>query len=488
MSDLYDTSDDTSDDQATSLSMIAEDRIPSTFQAMRGEKNKLEIFAVNFLNELFKYALLDGISDVHFESAERSSICRIRKNGSLSIYRVLDDIQYSAIREKLYQRARVDEAYAKNHVTDSRAWLRFDNRVDLRISTLPTTHGFSIVIRLLDQANSGRKLEDLDLPEPIYNASLTVIKSAHGMIVLSGPTGSGKTTTLSAYINQINSPEIKIVAIEDPPEYSIPNVQHVAVTPNISMADALRSAMRQDPDVILIGEIRDFETAQIAVRAAQTGHLVLTTVHANSSVATITRLLELGIEPTNLNETLLAVCAQRIVRKSKSVQNTDLPNEFEREWLRRNNRSDLIGKPFGRGNNPKFYSGRIPVVEMLLITDEIKDAISSNNLSEIYNLATKQPQYKTLTNAALDLALQGKTSLEQAISISKASTQMILDGLMLGDRLLALNYITPTQLSYAQSQVQKNSLVTRTSLREFLVEHHFCTVEQILECRDAPDF
>ncbi|MCK4083682.1 type II/IV secretion system protein [Acinetobacter radioresistens] len=475
-------------EQPTQDGLNSTDRIPSTF-VMTRSKDASEKFAVDYLNELFKTSQENGISDVHFESLEVGNICRVRKDGKLRQYgSLLTDHQFSAIREKIYSRGQIEESYAKTYQVDARGWLRYGTRLDLRISSIPTTHGYSIVIRLLDQSNSGRRLADVEMAPAVRDAIFNSINSAHGLILITGPTGSGKTTTLYSYLNEINSPESKVFTIENPVEYSIHGVQHVNVDMNITMANALRTALRQDPDIILVGEIRDYETAKTAIEAAQTGHLVLSTLHTNSSVGALSRLMEMGIEASHINETLIAVSAQRLVRKCKSKRNTASPSDLEAEWLRRNNMSHLVNQHFGRGIDPKNYKGRLPIIEFLVMTDEIREKVSQNRIEDIYEIAKKQPQYETLTECAVRNALEGLTSLEEAMSISKASSLMNMDGMMLGERLVALKYLTQTQLEYARSEIEKTSAIKRVSLKDFLLEKHFCTIEQLAEVKDAPDF
>lgn len=463
------------------------DRIPEEFIWV-DENNKPEVFAVKYLNELFQTMLVNKVSDIHLESLERGHRCRIRKDGVLHQYgRLLADNEFAWVRKKIYARATIQESFAQNNAVDARAWLRYGTKLDLRISSVPTVSGYTIVIRLLDQTNSGRRLETIQMTNKTREVTMDTIKSAHGLILVTGPTGSGKTSTLYSILNEINSIEKKVFTVEDPVEYTIKGVQHINVDRNISFARALKSALRQDPDIILVGEIRDKETAKIAIEAAQTGHLVLSTLHTNSSVGAISRLIELGIDPSHINETLLAVSAQRLVRKCKDTRNVDLPNDHEADWLRKNGYSNLIKKPFGRGYSKKFYEGRLPIIEFLVIDDEIREHIASNDISPIYNLARKQPQYETLTEAALRSALEGHTSLEEVISISKTKSISSLDGMLLGERLLALGYITDYQLSYAQNIQRTSSDVNRKKLSEIILDLHYCSLEQMNEVSDAPD-
>lgn len=463
------------------------DRIPDNFMAT-DKTNKVEVFAVNYLNELFQVMRDNKVSDIHLESLEIGNICRVRKDGILHQYgRLLADTEFAYIRKKIYARAMIDESYAKSNAVDARAWLRFGTKLDLRISSIRTVAGYTIVIRLLDQSNSGRKLDTIEMSDAVREATLDVIKSAHGLILITGPTGSGKTSTLYSYLNEINSPERKVFTVEDPVEYTIRGVQHINVDRNIPFARALKSALRQDPDIILVGEIRDKETAKIAIEAAQTGHLVLSTLHTNSAVGALSRLIELGIDPSHINETLLAVSAQRLVRKCKDFRNVDHPNTHETDWLRKNGYSNYVRKAFGRGYSIENYQGRLPVIELLLINDEIREFISANDINPIYELARKQKQYEPLTEAALGLAMQGRTSLEEVISISKSKSSSDMDGMLLGDRLLVMGYLTEYQLSYARGIQRSTSDVNRKKLSEILLELHYCSLEQINEVSDAPD-
>ena len=462
-------------------------RIPDQFIVV-DDTNKYEKFAVAYLNELFGLMMKNSVSDIHLESLEAGHTCRVRKDGDLHQYgRLLSDQEFSAIRKKIYSRSMIDEALAKQTPIDARGWLRYGTKLDLRISSSPTVLGFTIVIRLLDQSNSGRQLSSIEMSSAVREATLDMINSAYGLILITGPTGSGKTSTLYSFLNEINSIKRKVFTVEDPVEYTINGVQHINVGKNITFAKALKSALRQDPDVILVGEIRDKETAKIAVEAAQTGHLVLSTLHTNSSIGAISRLMELGVDPSHINETLIAVSAQRLVRKCKDPRNVDVPTDQEKDWLKKNGYSEMTRKSFGRGYNKNNYSGRLPVIEFLTINDEIRENISAQNINAIYDIAKKQIQYEPLTEAALRLATEGKTSLEEVISISKSKTASGTDGLLLGDRLLVLGYLTEYQLNYAKSIQKDSNESPRKKLSQIILDLHYCSLEQMNEVMDAPD-
>lgn len=463
-------------------------RLPPRFIQSKEKTDKFEGFAVNFLNELFKVAMQEKVSDVHFESLEQGNICRIRKDNSLHLYgNILTDLQMSAIREKIYARAMIEESFAKGHAVDANGWLRYDHRLDLRISSIPTTHGYSIVIRLLDQSNSGRSIDTIDMSPSVRSAILENIQSAHGLILITGPTGSGKTSTLYSFLNELNGIDKKIITIENPPEYTVRNVQHVSVSNNISFNQALRAALRQDPDIILVGEIRDSETAKTAIEAAQTGHLVLSTLHTNSSVGALSRLMELGVDASHINETLIAVSAQRLVRKCKDVRNVEEATPEQKEWLRKSGFPDKANSFFGRGFSNEYYEGRIPVIEYLVMNDEIREQLSLGNVKGIYDLAEQQKQYETLDACVVRLAEEGKTSLEEAMSLSSSKSSASMEGMVLSECLIALGYITSYQLEYVQELLRSTPLIQRRSLSDTLVEMHFCSLEQIRECGDVPD-
>lgn len=459
------------------------------FKAVRGKSDALEEMAVNFLNELFKLAMDNGVSDVHLESLDVGNVCRLRKDGVLHQWgRLLTANEFTAICKKIYSRANIDPNSAKTRSIDTRSWLKFGSkRLDLRISSVPTLFGVTIVFRLLDQSNSGRKITDIECTDAVLQSMLRTLTSANGIILLTGPTGSGKTSTLYAMLNHINNSGKKVFTIEDPVEYAVKGVQHVMISDEVTYASALKSALRQDPDIILLGEIRDRETAKAAISAAQTGHLVLSTLHTNDSISAFSRLIELGIDPTHINETVIAVSAQRLVRKCKETRNVDKPNDFDANWLRQNGYSHLTKKTFGRGYEASFYEGRIPVIEYLMMTDEIRECISTNSIHKVYDLAKKQAQFETLTDAALRLAESGLTSLEQVQSISRVRASNSMEGMLLADRLLALGYITEFQLQYAKEVVRSSSALDRKPLKQVLFDLHFCSLEQLNEVGDAPD-
>ena len=272
---------------------------------------------IRLINALLTQAVRDGASDVHIEPYERESVVRLRRDG------VLRDIArprrglHAAMASRIKIMAQLDIA-EKRLPQDGRITLRLAGRaVDVRVSTVPTTHGERLVLRLLDKGAARLGLESLGMAEDTHARFEALLRQPHGIVLVTGPTGSGKSTTLYAALQGMDARRLNIVTVEDPVEFDLPGIGQTQVNPRIELdfARALRAILRQDPDVIMIGEIRDLETAQIAIQASLTGHLVLATLHTNDSAAALTRLVDMGIEPFLLASTLRGVLAQRLVRK-----------------------------------------------------------------------------------------------------------------------------------------------------------------------------
>ncbi|MGH6608924.1 MAG: GspE/PulE family protein, partial [Burkholderiaceae bacterium] len=269
------------------------------------------------LNALLTQAAKDGASDIHIEPYERSSSVRFRVDGTLREVVRPNRALHAALISRLKIMAELDIA-EKRMPQDGRISLRIGQRaIDVRVSTLPSAHGERAVLRLLDKSESMFTLEGLGMSGDVLNSFDRLIQQPHGIVLVTGPTGSGKTTTLYASLGRLETATTNILTVEDPVEYELPGIGQTQVNPKIDLtfAKALRAILRQDPDVIMIGEIRDFETAQIAIQASLTGHLVLATVHTNDAPSSVTRLVDMGVEPYLLSSSLLGVLAQRLVRK-----------------------------------------------------------------------------------------------------------------------------------------------------------------------------
>jgi len=295
----------------------------------------------------------------------------------------------------------------------------------LRVSFLPTVHGEKCVLRILDKGNLSASMDKLGIDQETFVRLKAAVDAPHGLILVTGPTGSGKTTTLYSALNELNNPEFNIITVEDPVEFQIPGINQVPTKKEIGLtfANALRSILRQDPDIIMIGEIRDEETAEIAVEAALTGHQVLSTMHCNDAPGAIARLDDMGIAPFLISSSVILSAAQRLVRRicpackepvtypSKMYQDLDIdPNSFVSATLFR-------GRGCDRCKNTG-YSGRLAILEAMTITDEIRKLIiARSSAPEIGKVAFSQGM-KTLRMVALEKARQGLTTLEQVLLVT----------------------------------------------------------------------
>src|SRR5450830_958963 len=314
---------------------------------------------IRMINALLTQALREGASDIHIEPFEQISVVRFRIDGSLRDVVKPRKAAHASLVSRIKIMSQLDIA-EKRLPQDGRITLRVAGKpVDVRVSTLPTAHGERAVLRLLDKENGRLDLERLGMSMPVLSQFDRLIAQPHGIVLVTGPTGSGKTTTLYAALSRLNTTSSNILTVEDPIEYELAGVGQTQVNPRIDMSfsKALRAILRQDPDVIMIGEIRDLETAQIAVQASLTGHLVLATLHTNNAAAAVTRLLDMGIEPFLLSSSLLGIVAQRLVRKL---------------CLHCRRHDDQFWQSVGCEQcGHTGYQGRVGVYELLQLTDEI---------------------------------------------------------------------------------------------------------------------
>jgi general secretion pathway protein E len=318
---------------------------------------------IRMINALLTQALREGASDIHIEPFEQISVVRFRIDGRLrDVVRPKKGI-HAALISRIKIMSQLDIA-EKRLPQDGRITLRVGGKpVDVRVSTLPTGHGERAVLRLLDKEGGRMDLQQLGMSERTRAQFDQLISQPHGIVLVTGPTGSGKTTTLYAALTQLNTPTTNVLTVEDPIEYELLGVGQTQVNARIDMsfAKALRAILRQDPDVIMIGEIRDLETAQIAVQASLTGHLVLATLHTNDAPAAITRLLDMGIEPFLLSSSLLGVLAQRLVRKLCPHCKRFDGHQWHEVGCDKCARTG--------------YHGRVGIYELLLTTDQIRSQI-----------------------------------------------------------------------------------------------------------------
>ncbi|MEH6356179.1 MAG: GspE/PulE family protein [Marinobacter sp.] len=394
------------------------------------ESENAEAPVVKLLKTLFEDAIQARSSDIHIEPDEAVVRIRQRVDGVLHEQVMKEKRVNSALvlRLKLMAGLNISE---KRIPQDGRFNVRVKGRsIDVRVSTMPGQFGESVVMRLLDQSQSTLNLDHTGMPPVLLENFRRMIKKPHGMILVTGPTGSGKTTTLYGALTELNSPEVKIITAEDPVEYRLPRITQVQVNPKIGLefASVLRSALRQDPDIILIGEMRDHETAEIGLRAAMTGHMVLSTLHTNDSISSAMRLIDMGVEPFLVASALLGVVAQRLVRKvCENCREPYQPTGQEKVWLSQFDLTPLnleVGFVQGRGCcqcGNSGYFGRLGVYEMLEMNEKMLDALRRKDLSGFTREARKSRLYRPLGLCAMDFALKGITTLEEVAKVAATS-------------------------------------------------------------------
>jgi MSHA biogenesis protein MshE len=381
---------------------------------------------VRLLQTVFEDAVGVRASDIHIEPQETRLITRFRIDGVLHVQTEADIKIASALvlRLKLMSGLDISE---KRLPQDGRFNIKVRNaQVDVRISTMPVQYGESVVMRLLNQSSGILTLDRLGMPKGILARVRDVVHRPSGMILVTGPTGSGKTTTLYAALQEINTPERKIITVEDPVEYRLQRINQVQVQEKIdlSFGRILRSALRQDPDVILVGEMRDQETVEVGLRAAMTGHMVLSTLHTNDAVSTPIRLLDMGAPRYMVAMSLHLVLAQRLVRmvcESCAEEYRPLPGEYE--WLRHELGEAADKHRYVRGAgcsqcNATGYLGRSGVYEMLEMTRPVVHAANSGDMGEFLHTAGRQMAGHTLRRHATELAAEGRTTVEEAMRVS----------------------------------------------------------------------
>ncbi len=381
---------------------------------------------VKLLNTVFEEALKLRASDIHIEPQESSLIIRFRIDGVLRIQTEADAKISTALvlRLKLMSGLDISE---KRLPQDGRFNIKLRNEaIDIRISTMPTQHGESVVMRLLAQNTGLLHLDRLHMPPHILERFRHAIDRPSGIVLVTGPTGSGKTTTLYAALNALNTPEKKIITVEDPVEYRLPGINQVQVHEKIDLtfSRVLRSALRQDPDIVLIGEMRDQDTAEIGMRASMTGHLVLSTLHTNDALSTPIRLLDMGVPRYMVALSVQIVLAQRLVRlvcTNCTVPYTLLPHEHL--WLKSELEDHVDDHRYVHGQGCSHcantgYQGRQAVYEILEMTNMMVEAVNRGDPNEFMALGRQQMAGKTLRHDAVRLVLDGKTTVDEAMRIS----------------------------------------------------------------------
>ena len=388
---------------------------------------------IRFVNDVVSKAVQDRATDIHFEPGKESLVIRYRIDGNLVLVRVPDNLVrvQSAIIARIKIMARLNISERRRPQDGRIGFSSTGEDIDIRVSTLPTLYGESVSLRLLQQKAQPLSIEELGfLPEDV--AKMTpALKRPHGIILITGPTGSGKSTTLTAFIRQIRNPELRIITVEDPVEYEVPGINQTQVHAEIGLtfANALRTVLRQDPDVIMVGEIRDRETADIAIRASLTGHLVLSTVHTNDAPGAVTRLVDMGLEPFLIASSLEMVVAQRLVRRLCQV--CKAPSDDSIAFVGgclvalKINPAEIahahqLFKPVGcescRGLG---YRGRICLAEVLHIDEGVHDLIlKRSSAQEIRHYAISHGM-RSLTDCGWELCKRGMTALTEVMDYAE---------------------------------------------------------------------
>jgi MSHA biogenesis protein MshE len=396
------------------------------FGSVSLDASSKEAPVVKLLQTLFDDAIQVRASDMHIEPQETKLVIRFRIDGALHLTTEADSKIASALvlRLKLMSGLDISE---KRLPQDGRFQIQVQNKaVDVRIATCPTQYGEAVVMRLLRQDGGMVGLDKLGMPDEMLQRFRTILGRSNGMILVTGPTGSGKTTTLYSALAEINRLDMKLITVEDPVEYRLPGINQVQINEKIGLtfASVLRSALRQDPDVILVGEMRDAETAQIGLRAAMTGHLVLSTLHTRDAAGTLFRLVDMGIQRFMVASSVQAVIAQRLIRRNCDYcSDPYTPTPQEEEWLvsQNLNRLQMNGIKQGQGCSHckgTGYAGRVGVYEMLEMNRDMVAAAGNDDVNHFIKIAGDYMRGKTLSDHALSKMLLGQTSVAEVMRIS----------------------------------------------------------------------
>lgn len=379
---------------------------------------------VRLVNLIISHAINSRASDIHIEPLENMVRIRFRIDGELYEKLCITKSAHAAVVTRLKIMGDMDIA-EKRIPQDGRVQTEYNGEpVDLRLSVLPTVNGEKIVIRVL--GGRGVVLERKQLGFTEQNSLMIdeILKNPNGIILVSGPTGSGKSTTLYTVLNELNKPGVNIITVEDPVEYRMAGINQVQVNPKagLTFASGLRSILRQDPDVIMIGEIRDSETAEIAVRASITGHLVLSTIHTNDSASTVSRLVDMGIEPFLVAASLVGVISQRLVRRI--CPNCKVPRNVTSTEMKLLKSEEVQNVATGAGCpicNNTGYKGRIAIHEIMMMNKELNEIVTSKGTTEELRQMARKFGLKTLRESCTELVLQGITTIEELIRVTYTS-------------------------------------------------------------------
>jgi general secretion pathway protein E len=431
----YQSAELSKDDEILERNLVDDDRDIDGISAKTKAEDLLNIAnkapVIKLVNKIFFQAVHSRASDIHIEPYEDEARIRFRVDGVLHDVFTLPKQQIAALVSRLKIMSSLNIA-ERRLPQDGQSRIKIgQNLVDIRVSVIPTSGGERVVLRLLDKGSGELGLNDIGLSQEVLNSFRNLIRLDHGIILLTGPTGSGKTTTLYAAMSELNSEERNILTVEDPIEYQLPGIGQMQIKPkiNLTFANCLRHILRQDPDVIMIGEIRDVETAEIAIQASLTGHLVLSTLHTNDSASAVTRLIDMGIEPYLISSSVVAVMAQRLLRIiCPECKRPYTPDEKEISLLGENEETfaskGQLYKGLGCENCLETgYLGRTGISELLIINDEIKELISQRRGSHIIKKAAVDKGMSTLREDGIRKALAGETTLEEVYRVTQDFVQ-----------------------------------------------------------------
>jgi type IV pilus assembly protein PilB len=393
-------------------------------EAVKEEKvNEVDSPIIRLVNQLLSNATTSKASDIHIDPQETKVVIRYRIDGILRTERVLPKHMQNVLIARVKIMANLD--ITENRVPqDGRIKVNIDfHPVDLRVSTLPTVYGEKVVMRILDMGSTLNDIEKLGFNKHNLSRFMNMISKPNGIVLITGPTGSGKSSTLYAALNKLNSEEVNIITIEDPVEYQLEGINQIQVNQNVGMtfAAGLRSILRQDPDIIMVGEIRDKETVEVSVRASLTGHLVLSTIHTNDALSSVTRMIDMGVEPFLVASSLSGVVAQRLIRKvCRDCAEAQTPTKREVDiFSKRGIQVETVWKGRGCSScNMTGYRGRIAIHEVLTIDEDLRKAIMNEEpVSVLKDIAIKNKTIFLIDDGLLKVK-QGLTSTEEVLRVA----------------------------------------------------------------------
>lgn len=375
---------------------------------------------IRLVNQLILSAVQQNASDIHIDPGENTIKVRYRVDGVLRSERQFPPHMHRVIATRLKIMGNLNIA-ERRIPQDGRFEMDIDfKKIDIRLSSLPTIHGEKLVMRILDVQNAKKNITELGFSANNLEAFRKIIASPYGIVLITGPTGSGKTTTLYSALSRLNSEEVNIITVEDPVEYQLEGINQVQVNPitGLTFANGLRSILRQDPNIVMVGEIRDTETAEIAMRAALTGHLVLSTLHTNDAISSITRLIDMGIEPFLVSSSLIGIVAQRLVRKiCPDCKTTAAPTAEEQLLIARQGlQADQLYRGTGCGNcNQTGFKGRIAIHEVLRFDDALRELITQGKSDASYRQHALSHGYAPMLYDGIEKAIAGVTTISEIL-------------------------------------------------------------------------